>query len=107
MSETDRYSPPADAQADLSERDRTEVDMAAERANLEAAILRLNTNYNPRWGSPPGKRLAKVNLTPQQMSWEPPQGCRRGSNPGSSSRRGPGSSAWSSPTAACWTKRKS
>ena len=42
MSESERVSPPVDAQADLSARDRAEVDMAAERANLEAAILRFN-----------------------------------------------------------------
>ena len=46
MSESDRVSPPVDAQ------DRAEVDMAAERANLEAAILRFNTNYNPAGGPP-------------------------------------------------------
>ena len=52
MSESDRVSPPVDTQADLSARDRAEVDMAAERANLEAAILRFNTNYNPAGGPP-------------------------------------------------------
>ena len=98
MSKSDRVSPPVDAQADLSARDRA-----------EAAILRFNTNYNPNGGPPFGKRLAKVSLTSQQTSWEPPrvapQGCRRGSTPGPSSRRGPGSSAWSSPTASCWIQR--
>ena len=39
MSDTERNSPPVDAQAELSERDRAEVDREAERANLEAAIL--------------------------------------------------------------------
>ena len=54
MSEADRVSPPVDVQADLSERDRAKVDMAAERANLEAAlIIRFNTNYNPTGGPPP------------------------------------------------------
>ena len=52
MSKSDRVSPPVDAQADLSARDRVEVDMAAERASLEAAILRFNVNYNPN-GVPP------------------------------------------------------
>ena len=52
MSESERISPPVDAQADFSARDRAEVDMAAERANLEAAILRFNVNYNPN-GVPP------------------------------------------------------
>ena len=43
MSDTERNSPPVDAQAELSERDRAEVARAADRANLEAAILRFNT----------------------------------------------------------------
>ena len=45
-------SPPVDAQAELSERDRAEVARAAERASLDAAILRFNTNYNPAGGPP-------------------------------------------------------
>ena len=53
MSESDCVSPPVDAQADLSARDRAEVNMAAKRANIEAAILRFNTNYNPSGGPPP------------------------------------------------------
>ena len=65
MSESDRVSPPVDAQADLSARDRAEVDMAAERASLEAAILCFNVNYNPNRGPPPWKRLVKVSLTSQ------------------------------------------
>ena len=52
MSESERVSPPVDAQADLSTRERGEVNMAAERANLEAAILRFNVKYNPN-GVPP------------------------------------------------------
>ena len=53
MSDADkRNSPPADIQAELSERDRAEVTRAAERANLEAAIFCFNTNYNPAWGPP-------------------------------------------------------
>ena len=43
MSDVDeRNFPPDDAQADLSERNRAEVARAAERASLEAAILRFN-----------------------------------------------------------------
>ena len=53
MSETDRTSPPVDAQADLYARDGAKVDMAAERARLEDAILRFNTNYNPAGALPP------------------------------------------------------
>ena len=48
-----RKAPPVDAQAELSEKDRAEVARAAERASLEAAILRFNTNYNPAGGPPP------------------------------------------------------
>ena len=55
MSESDRVSPPVDAQADLSVRDRAEVNMVAERASLEAAVLRFNTNYNSAGGTPPGR----------------------------------------------------
>ena len=63
MSDTERNLPPVDAQAELSERDRAEVARAAERANLEAAILRFNTNYNSSGGpTPPGKRFAKANI---------------------------------------------
>ena len=39
-------SPPTDVQVELSERDRAEVTRDAERANLEAAILRFNTFFN-------------------------------------------------------------
>ena len=53
MSESDRVSPPVDAQ------DRAEVDMAAERANLEAAILRFNVNYNPDGGPPPREEICQ------------------------------------------------
>ena len=72
MSETERNSPPVDTQAEFSERDRAEVDRAAERANLEATILRFNTNYNPAWGPSPGKRFTKAEFTSQQASWKPP-----------------------------------
>ena len=72
MSETERNSPPADAQAELSERDRAEVDRAAERANLEAAILRFNTNYNPSGGPPQGRDLPRLNSPPNRRLGNPP-----------------------------------
>ena len=81
MSETERNSPPADAQAELSERDRAEVDRAAERANLEAAILRFNTNYNPS-GALPREEIYQgwIHLPTGVLGTPPvaPQGCRRG-----------------------------
>ena len=49
----ERNSPPVDPQAELWERDRAEVARSAERAGLEATILRFNTNYNPAGGPPP------------------------------------------------------
>ena len=72
MSEADCVSPPVDAQADLSARDRAEFDMAAERANLEAAILRFNTNYNPSGGPPQGRDLPRLNSPPNRRLGNPP-----------------------------------
>ena len=63
MSDNERNLPPVDAQAELSERDRVEVARAAERANLEAAILRFNTNYNPS-GGPQGGARPKYSMVP-------------------------------------------
>ena len=59
-----RKAPPVDAQAELSERDRAEVARAAERVNLEAEILRFNTNYNPSGGPPQGRDLPRLNSPP-------------------------------------------
>ena len=64
MSDTERNSAPVDAQAELSERDRAEFARAAERANLEAAILHFNTNYNPSGGPPQGRDLPRLNSPP-------------------------------------------
>ena len=52
MSDPDINPPPVDVQAELSESARVDANRAAERANLEAAILRFNTNYNPAGGPP-------------------------------------------------------
>ena len=65
-------SPPVDAQAELSERDRAEVARAAERANLEAAILCFNTNYNPSGGPPQGRDLPRLNSIPNRHLGNPP-----------------------------------
>ena len=84
MREADRVSPPVDAQADLSARDRAEVDMAAERANLEAAILRFNVNYNPNGGPPPGRDLPRLVSPPNRHPGNPPvlpPGLMEGVNP--------------------------
>ena len=72
MSKYDRVSPPVDAQADLSARDRAEVDMAAERASLEAAILRFNVNYNPNGGPPKGRDLPRLASPPNRGLGNPP-----------------------------------
>ena len=55
MSDPNDDSPPVDVQAAPSDRARANVNMEAqrERASLEAAIQRFNTNYNPTGGSPP------------------------------------------------------
>ena len=55
--------PPVDVQVAPSDRARADINMDAERANLEAAILRFNTNYNPAGGPPPGKRFAKTDIS--------------------------------------------
>ena len=47
--------PPVDVQAEPSERAKADANRDAERANLEAAILRFNTNYNPAGGPPSGE----------------------------------------------------
>ena len=72
MSKSNRVSPPVDAQADLSARDRAEVDMAAERASLEAAILRFNVNYNPNGGPPKGRDLPRLASPPNRRLGNPP-----------------------------------
>ena len=72
MSDNERNLPPVDAQAELSERDRAEVARAAERANLEAAILRFNTNYKPSGGPPPpGRDLPRLNSPPNRRLGNP------------------------------------
>ena len=72
MSDKERNSPPVDDQAELSERDRAEVARAAERANLEAAILRFNTNYNSSGGPPQGRDLPRLNSPPNRRLGNPP-----------------------------------
>ena len=72
MSDSECNSPPVHAQAELSERDRAEVARAAERANLEAAILRFNTNYNPSGGPPQGRDLPRLNSPPNRRLGNPP-----------------------------------
>ena len=52
MSDPKDDLPPVDIQAEPSERARAEANRDAERVNLEAAILRFNTNYNPAGGPP-------------------------------------------------------
>ena len=110
MSDTERNSPPVDAQAELSERDRVEVARAAERANLEAAILCFNTNYNPSGGPPKGRDLPRLNSPTNRRPGNPPccpPGLQEGVQLRVKLKDGPGSrTAWSSSTAACWTKGK-
>ena len=52
MSDPDIDPPPVGVQAELSESARADANRAAERTNLEAAILWFNTNYNPAGGPP-------------------------------------------------------
>ena len=60
MSDPKGNLPPVDIQAEPSERARAEANRDAERANLEAAILRFNTNYNPVGGPPQGRDLPRL-----------------------------------------------
>ena len=46
--------------------------MAAERVNLEAAILRFNTNYNPAGGPPQGRDLPRLTSPPNGRLGNPP-----------------------------------
>ena len=62
MSDPVDNPPPVDVQAEPSERARADATRDAERTNLEAAILRFNTNYNPNGGPPPPQREFKVNI---------------------------------------------
>ena len=65
-------SPPVNAQAELLERDRAEVASATERASLEAAILRFNTNYNPAGGPPQGRDWPRLNSSTNRRPGNPP-----------------------------------
>ena len=60
MSDPDINPTPVDIQAELSESARAYANRAAERANLEAAILRFNTNYNPVGCPLPGRDLPRL-----------------------------------------------
>ena len=59
MSDPEIDPPPVGIQAELSESARADANRAAERANLEAAILRFNTNYNPAGGPPPREEICQ------------------------------------------------
>ena len=73
MSDVDKHnSPPVNAQAELSERDRAEVARAVERTSLEAMILFFNTNYNPARGPPQGRDLPRLNSMPNRLPGNPP-----------------------------------
>ena len=54
--------PPVDVQAGPSDGARADVNTEAERerAKLEAAILKFNTNYNPLGGPPQGRDLPRL-----------------------------------------------
>ena len=49
-----------------------DANRAAERANLEAAILRFNTNYNPAGGPPLGRDLPRLLSPPNRRPGNPP-----------------------------------
>ena len=68
MSDPDVDPPPVDVQAEPSERARAD----AERANLEAAILRFNTNYNPVGGPPQGRDLPRLISPNNRLAGNPP-----------------------------------
>ena len=73
MSDPEIDQPPVGIQAELSESARADANRAAERANLEAAILRFNTNYNPSGGPPPpsGRDLPTL-ISPIRRPGNPP-----------------------------------
>ena len=58
--------------AEPSERARAEANRDAERANLEAAILRFNTNYNPAGGPPQGRDLPRLISPYKRRAGNPP-----------------------------------
>ena len=64
--------PPVDIQAEPSERARAEANRDGERVNLEAAILRFNTNYNPAGGPPPGRDLPRLISPINRRAGNPP-----------------------------------
>ena len=72
MSDPDINPTPVDIQAELSESARAYANRAAERANLEAAILRFNTNNNPAEGPPPGRDLPRLISPTNRRPGNPP-----------------------------------
>ena len=72
MSDPDIDPPPVDVQTEPSERARADANRDAERANLEAAILRFNTNYNPAGGPPPGRELPRLIFPTNRRAGNPP-----------------------------------
>ena len=84
MSNPNDDPPPVDVQAGPSKRARAEANMDAERANLEAAILRFNTNYNPAGGPPQGRDLPRLISPNNRRAGNPlfyPQGLMEGVQP--------------------------
>ena len=64
--------PPVDVQAEPSERAGADATRDAERANLEAAILRFNVNYNPNGGPPQGRELPRLISPINRRAGTPP-----------------------------------
>ena len=64
--------PPVDVKAEPPERDRADANRDAERANLEAAILHFNTNYNPAGGPPQGRDLPRLISPINRRAGNPP-----------------------------------
>ena len=60
MSDPNDDPPPVDIPAVPLDRARVDVNMDAERANLEAAIQRFNTNYHPTGGPLQGRDLPRL-----------------------------------------------
>ena len=64
--------PPVNVQAEPSERARADANRDVERANLEAVILRFNTNYNPSGGPPSGRDLPRLISPNNRRAGNPP-----------------------------------